>query len=70
LPNIADAVLTFDKEDNGDDEGDKLESRGISVHHNSWGRHDTITGDTISKGPVIINDRGKGKKRILAHNFQ
>jgi hypothetical protein len=69
LSNAADAVLAFDREDNGDDEGDKLESRGISVRHDNWGRHDTITGDIISKGLVSINDRGKGKKRILAHKF-
>jgi hypothetical protein len=69
LSNAADAVLAFDREDNGDDEGDKLENRGISVRHDSWVMHDMITGDTISKGPVIINDRGKGKKRISAHKF-
>jgi hypothetical protein len=66
LPNAADAVLAFDGEDTGDDDGDKIESHGISLRHDSWGRYDTITGDTISKGPVIINDRGKDKKRIFS----
>jgi hypothetical protein len=49
LPNAVDAVLAFDGGDNGDDEGEKLESHGISVRHDS--------GAGMTRPPAIQSPR-------------